>query len=228
MNARDIDGSTALHVARSSAVARTLIQHGAKVDERNGRGMTPLHRVRGVGVARVLLEHGALVGAVDFNGNTPLHLTNDVEVVKILLKFSASISTRNLKGETPIHTSFYVSKVLALAKAGADLDAVDRLGRTLLMKKSRCFYMNNLLRTLLELNPSIFLKDANGRTAADYALNDVVKEALIRYRFDQNWRRRKLLILLREKSDTFVARTRLVAEAASLPGGLFRTVVSYL
>lgn len=228
VNGKDIDGTTALHVARSSAVARTLILNGADVNARNSRGMSPLHRARNLGVARVLLENGAIVNAKDKFGNSALHLSNDVEVVRLLLKHSASITQRNLKGEPPMHMSTYGSKVLVLAKAGADVDAVDNKGRTLLMKKSRCIYVFRLLRGLLSLNPSIFLKDKDGKTAIDFTIDDTVKRCLMAYKLEQNWRRRKMLVLVREKPKHFVAKGDLVVQTVGLPVGVFRVVVSYL
>lgn len=71
--------------------------------------------------------------------------------------------------------STYGSKVLHLAKAGADIDLVDNMGRTLLMKKSRCIYMFRLLQTLLLLSPSVFLKDVDGKTAIEYTIDAMVK-----------------------------------------------------
>ncbi|CAN0531894.1 unnamed protein product, partial [Ectocarpus sp. 12 AP-2014] len=228
VNLKDIDGNTALHVSRSSAVARTLIEHGADVNAKNSRGMSALHRARNIGVAKLLLEHGAVVNAVDNYGNTPLHLCNDTQMVNLLLRHGASITQRNMKGETPIHMSTYGSKVIALAKAGADINSVDNAGKTLLMKKARCFYMFRLLRSLLTLNPSVFFKDNDGRTALDFTVDEGVKAHLIRYGRDQNWRRRKTLILLREKKRVFVAKEDCVLRTVGLPAGIFRGIVTFL
>lgn len=228
VNSMDVDGATALHVSRSSVVMQTLVEHGANVNCRNSRGMTPLHRSRNAGGARVLLENGASVNAVDNAGNTPLHTTDDMETVRLLLKYGASVTHRNKKGETPIHMSKYGSKVLALAKAGADVDSRDNSGKTLLMKKSRCFYGFQLLQPLLSLNPSVFLKDRNGKTAVDYTIDSAVKFLLLQYGVEQNWRRRKTMILLREKPRHFVARDDLVLRIKGLPVGVFRGIVSCL
>ena len=228
VNAKDVDGTTALHVARSSAVARTLIEYGADVNAKNSRGMSPLHRVHNVGVARILLQNGAYVDASDDSGNTPLHRSNNVEILRLLLQHSASVAVRNNKGETPIHTSTYGSKVLLLAKAGADINSTDNTGKTLLMKKARCFYVFRLLRELLSLNPAIFLKDLEGKTAIDFTIDDTVKEYLMAYGVQQNWRRRKTLVLLREKPRVVVVRDDFVLKTVELPKGLFRAIVRFL
>ncbi len=228
VNQKDVDGTTALHVARSSPVVRVLIENGADVSAKNSRGMYPLHRARNVGVARALLDNGAVVNAIDKFGNSPLHLSNDIDVVKLLLARSASITKRNEKGETPIHMSTYGSKVVALAKAGADIDAVDNVGRTLLMKKSNCLYAFRLLSTLLSLNPAAFLRDADGNTAADFTVNPAVKALLLEYGVEQKWRRRKDLVFMRERPTHFVAKDDLVLRIKGLPVGVFRMVVRYL
>ncbi|CAM9577530.1 unnamed protein product [Ectocarpus sp. 6 AP-2014] len=228
VNCEDGDGNTALHVSRSSAVARTLIEHGASVDAKNSRGMSALHRARNIGVAETLLQHGADVNAVDSFGNIPLHRCNDTHTVKLLLRHGASLTHRNLKGETPIHMSTYGSKVTELAMAGADIDSVDNTGKTLLMKKARCFYVFRFLQSLLALNPSVFFKDNDGKTALDFTVDEGVKAHLIRYGRDQHWRRRKTLILLREKTRVFVGKEDCVLRTVGLPTGIFRCVVTFL
>lgn len=228
VNLRDVDGGTALHVSSSCVVIQTLIKNGANVNCRNSRGMTPLHRSRTVGGARVLLENGAWVNAVDNVGNTPLHRTNDMEIVRLLLKYGASVTHRNNKGETPIHMSKYGSKVLALVQAGADVNSRDNSGKTLLMKKARCFYGFRFLKTLLSLGPSVFLKDSDGKTAVDYTIDSSVKVLLLKYGAEQNWRRRKAMILVREKPLYFIARDDLLLRINGLPVGVFRCIMSYL
>jgi hypothetical protein len=71
-------GCTALHVAahcNSVAVARLLLEHGAKVNAREAWDETPLHigaRSGSVEVCRLLLTNGAEIDAVDALGSTAL------------------------------------------------------------------------------------------------------------------------------------------------------------
>ncbi|CAN0369479.1 unnamed protein product [Pylaiella littoralis] len=132
--------------------------------------MSPLHRAKNLGVTKALIQNGGLVNSADTYGNTPLHCVNYVEVVRLLLSEGANPNARNLKGETPVHLSAYASKVLALVKVGADVDEVDNKGQTLLMKKARCFFISNLLKSILALNPSDRSKDVDGKTAMDFAM----------------------------------------------------------
>mmetsp|Transcript_99472 Transcript_99472/g.191032 ORF Transcript_99472/g.191032 Transcript_99472/m.191032 type:complete len:341 (+) Transcript_99472:156-1178(+) len=74
----DACGSTALHIAAqcgSSAMAKILIEHGAKVNARTAWDETPLHiaaREGSAEVCQLLLEHGAEINAADANSQTPV------------------------------------------------------------------------------------------------------------------------------------------------------------
>lgn len=74
----DSCGCTALHIAAqcgSSAMAKILIEHGAKVNAREAWEETPLHIAAREGSAEVcelLLDHGADIDPVNANGRTPL------------------------------------------------------------------------------------------------------------------------------------------------------------
>lgn len=230
VNLRDVDGSTALHVARSSAVARALLDHGAGVNAKNSRGMSPLHRSRNAGVSRVLLDSGAEVNALDSRGNTALHYANDRATVQQLLDHGADPHVRNCEGQTPIHMSLYAFKVVALKKAGACIDSADGTGKTLLMKKSKCFNTCGFLEQLLAMHPCDRLMDIEGRTAIDFTIDAAVRRRMLVYRKDENWRRRRVLVLLREqKQKCFVARDDLLLRVVSvLPRGVFRSVVVFL
>lgn len=84
IQARDADGSTALHCATwkgHQAVVALLLSAGADVSTHNRNehwGTTPLHaaaHANQAAIARMLIEHGADVNAPDMNGKTPLHHT---------------------------------------------------------------------------------------------------------------------------------------------------------
>ena len=85
IDARDKDGSTALHCATWKGHQRMvafLLRSGAEVNARNQNehwGTTPLHaaaHANQVAIAEMLIEHGADVNATDMNGKTPLYHTS--------------------------------------------------------------------------------------------------------------------------------------------------------
>ena len=84
IDARDADGSTALHCAvwkGDQAMVALLLGAGADVNAHNRNehwGTTPLHaaaHANQAGIAEMLIEHGADVNAKDMSGKTPIHHT---------------------------------------------------------------------------------------------------------------------------------------------------------
>jgi ankyrin repeat protein len=84
IQARDGDGSTALHCAAwkgHQSMVALLLAAGADVNAHNKNehwGTTPLHAAAHANqgaIAQMLIEQGANVNAQDMNGKTPLHHT---------------------------------------------------------------------------------------------------------------------------------------------------------
>lgn len=85
LQARDTDGSTALHCAAwkgHPAVVALLLQAGADVNAHNANdhwGTTPLHaaaHANQTAIVQLLIEHGADINARDGGGRTPLQHTD--------------------------------------------------------------------------------------------------------------------------------------------------------
>lgn len=101
LQARDTDGSTALHCAAwkgHKQVVEFLLQAGADVNAHNNNdhwGTTPLHaaaHANQTAIAQLLLDAGADVKARDMNGKTPLEHTtfhNASAAAKLLAKHGA-------------------------------------------------------------------------------------------------------------------------------------------
>jgi ankyrin repeat protein len=102
LNARDKDGSTALHCATwkdNRDVVVFLLGAGADINAHNENdhwGTTPLHaaaHANHTAVAQLLLDAGANVNATDMNGQTPLFHTTfhkATAVAKLLTKHGAA------------------------------------------------------------------------------------------------------------------------------------------
>lgn len=64
IDAEDVFGNTALHVAPTLEIAQILLDHGAKVNHRNRIGCTPLYHAifyNKPDIVRLLIERGALI-----------------------------------------------------------------------------------------------------------------------------------------------------------------------
>lgn len=102
IEARDSDGSTALHCATwrgHQAMVVFLLSAEADVNSHNKNehyGTTPLHAAAHANqakIAEMLIEHGADVNAQDMNGKTPMHHTTFHKAkaaAKVLQKHGAS------------------------------------------------------------------------------------------------------------------------------------------
>jgi len=102
IEARDTDGSTALHCATWKGhqdVVALLLSAGADVNAENTNdhwGTTPLHaatHANQTAIAQMLIDHGANLNAPDMNGKTPLfHTTfHKAKAVTKLLEKSGAI-----------------------------------------------------------------------------------------------------------------------------------------
>jgi ankyrin repeat protein len=104
IDARDTDGSTALHCAAWKGhleIVAFLIDSGADVHCHNSNdhwGTTPLHaaaHANQAAIAQRLIEAGADVNAKDSNGKTPLHHTifhKAIAAAKVLVKHGIPVS----------------------------------------------------------------------------------------------------------------------------------------
>jgi ankyrin repeat protein len=79
LNALDLSGRTALHLASEITFIELLLDHGMNVDVRDKKGWTPLHwaasRLK-LQVLVVLLDRGADPHALTNKGDTPFQLAN--------------------------------------------------------------------------------------------------------------------------------------------------------
>jgi len=136
VNARDADGTTALHWAARAddmETAQLLMRAGADVKAADRYGITPLGLAAEVGDAALieaLVKAGADVNAARPNGETVLMTaarTGKPDALKVLLAHGADVNAReNQFGETALMWAAAENNAAAirvLAQAGADKDA---------------------------------------------------------------------------------------------------------
>lgn len=119
VDGKNIDGSTALHLAAEDGQTETikiLIEAGANIHARDLRQETPLHSAAARGkseAVRLLLEKKANPDAVNKFGNTPLHLSAGngySETTKILIEAGASVNAADDREHTPLDYVIFRTK----------------------------------------------------------------------------------------------------------------------
>ncbi|HEX5243065.1 MAG TPA: ankyrin repeat domain-containing protein [Tepidisphaeraceae bacterium] len=132
VHARDKWHYTPLHLAANVAVARLLIDSGARVNSRGWMGSTPLHKAASAGqadVVELLIQHGAKIHARrPERGDMPLHWAANEKVARLLKEDEMDVYARDKSGRTPLHwaaQSGHTETAKYLIDSGADVNARD-------------------------------------------------------------------------------------------------------
>jgi hypothetical protein len=164
---------TALHAAAAGhrvQIVDLLLATGADPGAaRNHRRSQPLHYAadgnpqspawfpkRQVEVIRLLLKSGADIDAPDANGATPLHRavrTRCAAAVRTLLDSGADPTAKNKPGSTPFHLA-----VQNTGRGGSGTEQAKAAQR-------------EIIQLFLDRGLKLSLKDARGRSVADWARN---------------------------------------------------------
>jgi ankyrin repeat protein len=118
------------------AAVKRLLSAQADPNARNREGATPLHVAKTIWVAEALLDGGADIHAVTPDGATVVHtaaVSGNREVTGRLLAHGIPVDARDTGGRTPLHAvAARGNAELAafLLTRGADPHAVDHEGRT--------------------------------------------------------------------------------------------------
>ncbi|XP_055483672.1 ankyrin repeat domain-containing protein 26-like [Psammomys obesus] len=180
VNDRDKKKRTALHIACAYGhpkVVMTLIEGKCDVnaiDSDRCTGLMKAVQCQEEECATLLLENGADPDIVDVRGNSALHYAvyyKNTSLAEKLLDHEVNIEATNKSGFTPFLLAVSENK-LKMAKfllmKNANRHAVDNQRRTALMH-AVSHDSTNLVRFVLQEGVDLFLKDAFGLTAIDYA-----------------------------------------------------------
>jgi len=142
INEQNESGWAPLHYAAvrgNTAIAKLLIENGAKPDTKTKSSQTALHFAADRGfaeLATLLVEKGADVNAVDKDGWTPLHFAAEkdrVAIAEYLIGKGAGVNKVSVGGGTPLHeasASASAAMIKLLLDKGADKTIKAKNGKT--------------------------------------------------------------------------------------------------
>jgi ankyrin len=142
-------GATPLHIACADtknkspeneiSVPQLLIQHGAKIDEKDKHGNTPLHTACYWGkndVVELLLDKGSKIETLNKLKRSALYVAcyrGRVKTAKVLIDRGADMRAAGDDGNTPLHGSCirgHKDVVKLLISHGASTSLKNRIGKT--------------------------------------------------------------------------------------------------
>jgi len=135
------DGWTCLHEiithgCQFTTVAKTLIQHGAKVNTTDFNQDTPLHAsllYHNEENTRLLLQYGADLNMTNAVGRKPIHNANDQESLELLIDHGADINAKDTSGNTALHYAVIakdIDRVKLLVTRNCDINTANGSGST--------------------------------------------------------------------------------------------------
>lgn len=164
-----------LHYAQNADIAQVLIDNGAIIDPATRSGQTPLFQAalhRRYDVVRLLLANRADIYANCHHGQTPFHIACgycNKEIVVLFLKLGYKVNTYNVDGKsyTPLHKAAMRGgyKSIGLPTPNFVLNEEDK----------------EIIELLLANGIDKHIKDVRGKTAAEYRINEEVKELINNY-----------------------------------------------
>jgi ankyrin repeat protein len=166
-----------LHVAAGQGnldKVKSLLNKGKKIDERDKNNLTPLHYAAAAAqleVVKYLISKGANINAQDSRGKTPLHYACDADVT---ILFGGRDFQDVGFGMFFMDDKFTTVVEFLLSKKQTNYDLADKNGVTPLHEiagsGTKGIGAEKRLKALLAAGADRTLKDKNGRTPYDLAL----------------------------------------------------------
>jgi len=185
------DGWTCLHEiithgCQFTAVARILLQHGAKVDTADFNMDAPIHAsllYHNSENTKLLLEYKADLELSNGKGRKPIHNANDTESLEILLDHGADINARDKIGNSPLHYAIIakdVDRIKLLLSRHCDVTAANDAGSTALHLASDPDLVGMLLEAVADddLSNTVNAMDANGNSPVHMAVRGRHRETV--------------------------------------------------
>jgi len=178
---RDNEGATAIFYDLPIECIRLLIDEGADVNQTDNEGATALFYEIQPECTMLLVDRGADVNHKDDEGTAAI-FRQEIEYVRSLIDAGADVNATNQNGSNALLSfsqtedgivdleseSFYK----LLLESNCDVNALDSLGCTAL--HLACFFGKvEHCRLLIEQKVDIDIKNKNGKTALNFAMNDM-------------------------------------------------------
>jgi hypothetical protein len=115
---------TALREDNISQIQKLMVERQQYIDIKNDREESLLHLVKSAAAARVLLNNGASIEAKTSWGATPLIYVADyknAELVSVLIDAGADVNYRDRNGATPLNQAWSLEVVELLVERGAEV-----------------------------------------------------------------------------------------------------------
>ena len=240
IDARDLDGSTALYKAAETgrpAIVRLLVERGANVNLPGRSEATPVTAAAYMGsepIVKFLIEKGADLNAIDKTKKGALVYAAGrgfPPVARLLLDHGVDVNARYGHGLTALMwaaghssdagTKDVVQVIDLLIDRGARIDDRDEQGRTALMIAAELGH-TAAVDLLIARGADRSLQDNEGKTAADLARDDALRAKLAgQIGFSVRCRDRRRSEARRDIAATAAMSSGVVARIRSDMPGLF-------
>ena len=186
IESKDKHGWTSLHhtsIINNVEMAKLLLENSANIEALDKNHRTPLFVAcyeNNFKVAKLLIQNGANIDAKDADGWTALYhavIYDKTDLVEFLLKHGADVNAKDHEGKFPLfyyNESTLENKHIAnlLITYGANINEKDANGNTILhdaIQEEECLYF---IRQLLNCGASPNIRNLEGFTPAEYALQE--------------------------------------------------------
>ncbi len=164
VNAKNRNGDTALHRAKSKKIAELLIDYGADFTMKNKKGQT-IFDIASADIRTT--SNKATKGMIALKRDiesigSPLHWAaykGNKNVVKLLLRKDPDVNNKNSRGSTPLHTAVnHKEVVVLLLAAGADASIQNGNNETALQVAKMMSAPSEVIQILQKITPSLTQK----------------------------------------------------------------------
>lgn len=172
-------GTTAFHWAaidNNLELVQSFLEHGAQINEKDGRGWTALHYAienQHLRIVQLLVTKGAKINEKADDGSTPLHnaaYERNLDIARFLITNGADVNEKANDGSTPLHHAVQAHALEIarfLVNNGAKVNAKMNDGTTALYLATKHGFDPRMARLLVENGADVYEQNNDGKTVLD-------------------------------------------------------------